>query len=175
MKLYGEPGWGSALIEAQLDWYQLDYEFEAVGNLFKSDRARDKLAEINPVAEITAKVRSAGAISVVDGVSYAPHGVPNVAALGADVYLFSAYKTHGPHQGVMTVRHAAADRLAPQCHWFNEGDRMSWFTPAGPDQKRAPGPRRNPPALQGKRSKGSVGSRSWRASLTLRRPVRRLS
>ena len=54
-------------------------------------------------------------------------------ALGADIYMFSAYKTHGPHQGVMTVRRAAAERLAPQCHWFNEADPKSWFTPAGPD------------------------------------------
>ena len=35
--------------------------------------------------------------------------------------------------GVMTVRHAAADRLTPQCHFFNRGDRTTWFTPAGPD------------------------------------------
>jgi GST-like protein len=62
VKLYGEPGWGSALIEAQLDWYQLDYEFEAVGNLFKSGRARDKLAEINPIAQVPALVMDDGSI-----------------------------------------------------------------------------------------------------------------
>ena len=95
--------------------------------------ASNIVAEINPVAEIAARVRAAGAISVVDGVSYAPHGIPNVAALGADIYMFSAYKTHGPHQGVMTVRHVAGDRLDPQCHWFNKPDRKAWFTPAGPD------------------------------------------
>ncbi|MEM1161053.1 MAG: aminotransferase class V-fold PLP-dependent enzyme [Pseudomonadota bacterium] len=95
--------------------------------------ASNIVAEINPVAEICAKIRAAGAISVVDGVSYAPHGIPDVAALGADVYMFSAYKTHGPHQGVMTVRRAAADRLEPQCHGFNRGNRKAWFTPAGPD------------------------------------------
>lgn len=95
--------------------------------------ASNIVAEINPVAEICAMARAAGAISVVDGVSYAPHGIPDVAALGADVYLFSAYKTHGPHQGVMTVRRAAADRMAPQCHWFNRDDRQAWFTPCGPD------------------------------------------
>jgi len=95
--------------------------------------ASNIVAEINPVAEIAAMVRAAGALSVVDGVSYAPHGLPDVGALGADVYLFSAYKTHGPHQGVMAVRHAAAERMAPQCHGFNRGDRAAWFTPAGPD------------------------------------------
>lgn len=95
--------------------------------------ASNIVAEINPVAEICAKIQAAGAISVVDGVSYAPHGIPDAAALGADIYMFSAYKTHGPHQGVMTVRRDAAARLAPQCHGFNQGDLKSWFTPAGPD------------------------------------------
>ena len=95
--------------------------------------ASNVVAEINPVAEICAKVRAAGAISVVDGVSYAPHGIPDADALGADVYLFSAYKTHGPHIGVMTVRRAAAERLEPQCHFFNRANPAAWFTPAGPD------------------------------------------
>ncbi len=62
------------------------------------------VGEINPVAEITALAHAAGAFTCVDGVSYAPHGIPNVAALGADIYLFSAYKTYGPHQGVMAIR-----------------------------------------------------------------------
>ena len=95
--------------------------------------ASNIVAELNPVAEISAKIRAAGAISVVDGVSYAPHGIPDVSGLGADVYLFSAYKTHGPHIGVMSVRRDAAERLVPQCHDFNRGDRRTWFTPAGPD------------------------------------------
>ncbi|MEM1297645.1 MAG: aminotransferase class V-fold PLP-dependent enzyme [Pseudomonadota bacterium] len=95
--------------------------------------ASNIVAEINPVREICAMTLEAGAISVVDGVSYAPHGIPDAGALGADVYMFSAYKTHGPHQGVMTVRSEAASRLAPQGHYFNETLPRTWFTPAGPD------------------------------------------
>ncbi len=95
--------------------------------------ASNIIAEINPVAEIAAKVRAAGAVSVVDGVSYAPHGLPDVTALGADIYMFSAYKTFGPHQGVMTVRRALADGLANQSHWFNAGAIDKKLVPAGPD------------------------------------------
>lgn len=62
MKLYGERGWGSALIEAQLEWYGLDYEFEAVGDLFKSARARDKLADTNPIAQVPTLVMEDGSI-----------------------------------------------------------------------------------------------------------------
>ncbi len=36
------------------------------------------VAEINPVAEIVALAHGAGAVTCVDGVSYAPHGVPDV-------------------------------------------------------------------------------------------------
>jgi selenocysteine lyase/cysteine desulfurase len=61
------------------------------------------IAAVNPVAEITALIRAAGAYSCVDGVSYAPHGFVNVSELGADIYLFSAYKTYGPHQGLMVI------------------------------------------------------------------------
>ena len=95
--------------------------------------ASNIVAEINPVAEIAALAHAAGAVICVDGVSYAPHGFPGVGALGADIYLFSAYKTYGPHQGVMVVRRALADRLPNQGHYFNAGARYKRFTPAGPD------------------------------------------
>ncbi|MDQ0464151.1 selenocysteine lyase/cysteine desulfurase [Caulobacter ginsengisoli] len=91
------------------------------------------VAEINPVAEIAALAHAAGAVVCVDGVSYAPHGLPNVAALGADIYLFSAYKTYGPHQGIMVIRRALAEALPNQGHYFNAGDLCKRFTPAGPD------------------------------------------
>jgi len=91
------------------------------------------VAEINPVAEIAALARSAGAYVCVDGVSYAPHGLPNVGKLGADIYLFSSYKTYGPHQGVMVIRRALGDALPNQGHSFNAGTRYKRFTPAGPD------------------------------------------
>ncbi|MEP4196075.1 MAG: aminotransferase class V-fold PLP-dependent enzyme [Aliishimia sp.] len=91
------------------------------------------VGHINPVAEITTLAHSAGAVVCVDGVSYAPHGFADVGALGADIYLFSAYKTYGPHQGVMVVRKALAQALPNQGHWFNAGNLTKRFTPAGPD------------------------------------------
>ena len=91
------------------------------------------VAEINPVAEIVALAHAAGAATCVDGVSYAPHGLPDVGALGADIYLFSAYKTYGPHQGIMTIREDFGKGLPNQGHWFNGGTLFKRFTPAGPD------------------------------------------
>ncbi|MEX0303025.1 MAG: aminotransferase class V-fold PLP-dependent enzyme [Leisingera sp.] len=91
------------------------------------------VGEINPVSEITALAHAAGAFVCVDGVSYAPHGLPNVEELGADIYLFSSYKTYGPHQGVMVIRKALGELLPNQAHYFNEGTLYKRFTPAGPD------------------------------------------
>ena len=88
---------------------------------------------VNPVVEINAMIRTAGAYSCVDGVSYAPHGFPNVDALGADIYLFSAYKTYGPHQGVMVIRRELGMSLPNQGHYFNADSLYKRFTPAGPD------------------------------------------
>ncbi len=91
------------------------------------------VAEINPVAEIVAMAHAAGAATCVDGVSYAPHGIPDVGALGTDIYLFSAYKVYGPHQGIMAIRRDLGVRLPNQGHWFNGEVLYKRFTPAGPD------------------------------------------
>ena len=91
------------------------------------------VGEINPVTEITAAAHAAGAFVCVDGVSYAPHGLPDVGALGPDIYLFSAYKTYGPHQGIMVIRRALGEALPNQAHWFNADTLYKRFTPAGPD------------------------------------------
>ncbi|MCV2886878.1 aminotransferase class V-fold PLP-dependent enzyme [Ruegeria aquimaris] len=91
------------------------------------------VGEINPVTEITAIAHAAGAFVCVDGVSYAPHGFPNVGELGPDIYLFSAYKTYGPHQGVMVIRRALGNMLPNQGHYFNGDVLYKRFTPAGPD------------------------------------------
>ncbi|WP_171234141.1 aminotransferase class V-fold PLP-dependent enzyme [Ruegeria sp. HKCCA6837] len=91
------------------------------------------VGEINPVTEITAIAHAAGAFVCVDGVSYAPHGFPNVGDLGPDIYLFSTYKTYGPHQGCMVIRRTIGELLPNQAHYFNGDVLYKRFTPAGPD------------------------------------------
>jgi len=91
------------------------------------------VGSMHPVREWTDKIHAAGAMAIVDGVSYAPHGLPNVDALGADIYLFSLYKVYGPHLGVMVMRKAINEQLPNQGHFFNAGRPTARFTPAGPD------------------------------------------
>lgn len=91
------------------------------------------VGEINDVSAICQVAHAAGAVTCVDGVSYAPHGIPDVGALGADIYLFSAYKTYGPHQGVMAIKRDLGEKLPNQAHYFNADCLYKRFTPAGPD------------------------------------------
>jgi len=91
------------------------------------------LGEINPVAKIAKLAHENGVLTLVDGVSYAGHGLPDVDALDVDIYLFSLYKVYGPHQGIMVVRENAAKLLSNQGHYFNASLREKRLTPAGPD------------------------------------------
>jgi len=91
------------------------------------------VGEINPVAEAVKKAKAFGAVTIIDGVAYAPHGLPDLLALGCDIYLFSAYKIYGPHQGVMAIRPSLAQELPNQSHFFNETVRDKRLNPAGPD------------------------------------------
>ena len=95
--------------------------------------ASNVVGAINPVAEVVARAAAVGARVVVDGVSYAPHGLPDIGELGVDVYLFSAYKTWGPHQGVMFVRRDLAEHLGNEGHYFVADKPRSKLVPAGPD------------------------------------------
>ncbi|MBU3259904.1 aminotransferase class V-fold PLP-dependent enzyme [Roseovarius sp. PS-C2] len=91
------------------------------------------IGAINPVVGITAAAHAAGAFVCVDGVSYAPHGLPDVGGMGPDIYLFSTYKTYGPHQGIMVIRRELGNLLPNQAHFFNGDVLYKRFTPAGPD------------------------------------------
>ena len=81
MRLFGEPGWGSTIVEVQLDWYGLEYDFERVGDLFKSAQGestegnsthgkstestaegRRRLAAVNPLAQIPTLVLADGTV-----------------------------------------------------------------------------------------------------------------
>ena len=87
----------------------------------------------NDVMRITTLAHAFGARVIVDGVSFAPHSIPDVAAIGADVYLFSLYKTYSVHQGLMVVRAGLMAELPNQSHFFNDNVADKRLNPAGPD------------------------------------------
>ena len=87
---------------------------------------------VNAVGEVAALARSVGGRAVVDGVAWAPHAYVDVKALDVDFYLFSTYKTYGPHLGVLYAKAEHLERVANQGHFFNEAKLTSRLTPAGP-------------------------------------------
>jgi cysteine desulfurase/selenocysteine lyase len=72
------------------------------------------LGTINPVAEITARARAAGAVSLVDGAQAVPHMPVDIAALGADFYAWTGHKALGPTGvGVLHGRREMLERMEP--------------------------------------------------------------
>ncbi len=116
-----------------LDLADLDRLMTERTRLVAFPHASNIVAAINPVTEVVARAAEVGARVVVDGVSYAPHGLPDIGELGVDVYLFSAYKTWGPHQGVMYVGRDLAARLGNEGHYFVAEQPRYKLVPAGQD------------------------------------------
>lgn len=117
----------------RLDVGQLDELMTRRTRLLTFPHASNIVGDINPVTDIIARAHAADVLTVVDGVSWAPHGLPDVRALGADIYLFSLYKTYGPHQGVMVLRPQLLERLGNEGHYFNAHEPFKRLVPAGPD------------------------------------------
>lgn len=76
------------------------------------------LGSINPVREIADFVHSRGARICVDAVAYAPHRVVDVQALDVDYYVFSLYKTYGPHYALMYGKYDHLLELDTLYHYF---------------------------------------------------------
>src|SRR5690606_41911829 len=62
MKLLGEHGWGSVLVEAQLVLYGIEHDFERVGDLFESAEARRRVAAFNPLSQVPTLVLPDGTV-----------------------------------------------------------------------------------------------------------------
>lgn len=87
--------------------------------------ASNIVGTISDVAAMVRVAKAAGALTVVDAVHYAPHALVDVAAIGCDFLLCSAYKFYGPHVGIVYGRTEAVSkldvpRLEPAPDWVPE-------------------------------------------------------
>jgi cysteine desulfurase / selenocysteine lyase len=72
------------------------------------------LGTINPVAEMTARIRAAGAISLVDGAQAVPQMPVDLTSLGADFYGWTGHKALGPTGvGVLHGRVELLEKMGP--------------------------------------------------------------
>jgi len=93
------------------------------------------VGSINDIKSIAQLVHEYDAYIVGDGVSYAPHGFPDVKGLGVDFYAFSLYKTYGPHLGLLYGKKEILNQLPNQNHEFLEGDVPYTLNPGGPNHE----------------------------------------
>jgi cysteine desulfurase/selenocysteine lyase len=81
------------------------------------------LGTINPVAEMAASVRAAGAVSLIDGAQAVPHMAVDVREIGADFYAWTGHKALGPTGiGVLHGRREVLEQMEP---FLTGGDMIS--------------------------------------------------
>jgi cysteine desulfurase family protein (TIGR01976 family) len=75
--------------------------------------ASNAVGSINPVREITRLAHAAGAMTYIDAVHYAPHGLIDVEKLDCDFLVCSPYKFFGPHMGTLFGKREHLERFRP--------------------------------------------------------------
>jgi len=88
--------------------------------------ASNILGKINPVKEITKFVHDHGAMVCVDAVAYAPHRRIDVQDWDVDFYVFSFYKTYGPHYALMYGKKEILLKLPGNNHYFIGQDETAY-------------------------------------------------
>jgi cysteine desulfurase / selenocysteine lyase len=81
------------------------------------------LGTINPVQEIVARARAAGAVTLIDGAQAVPQMPVDVAAIGADFYAWTGHKALGP-TGI-GVLHGRAELLEQMPPFMTGGDMIA--------------------------------------------------
>jgi cysteine desulfurase family protein (TIGR01976 family) len=82
------------------------------------------LGTIMPIADIARRVHERGAKLCVDAVAYAPHRAVDVSGLDVDYYMFSFYKTYGPHFAVLYGKYDNLLELDGLYHYFYGRDKV---------------------------------------------------
>jgi cysteine desulfurase family protein (TIGR01976 family) len=101
-----------------LDLADLERLLTRQTRLVACTHASNILGTINPVQEIARMAHSRGALVCVDGVAYAPHRMIDVAAWDIDFYVFSFYKTFGPHYAMLYGKKSILLDLPGNNHYF---------------------------------------------------------
>ncbi len=109
---------------AEVRWLDFDpddgcrLKTETIGELI-DDRTRlvamthasNAVGTITDPRPVIEAAHAVGALTYVDAVHYSPHGLVDVAALGTDFLVASAYKFFGPHTGCLYGRSEVLDAV----------------------------------------------------------------
>ncbi len=97
-----------------LDLAQYRRLLERAPTIVALTHVSNALGTVNPIAEMVALARAAGAVVLVDGAQAAPHLGIDVQAIDCDFYALSAHKMYGPTGiGVLYGREALLEAMPP--------------------------------------------------------------
>ena len=100
--------------EGGLDLEALDSLLTPEVKIFAFTHISNTLGVINPVAELCAKAKKVGALTLVDAAQSIGHEPLDVQAIGCDFLVFSGHKMAGPTGiGVLYGRRALLDAMPP--------------------------------------------------------------
>jgi cysteine desulfurase/selenocysteine lyase len=115
---------------------QLDQLLTPEVKLFAFTQVSNSLGTINPVAELCAKARAIGAVTLIDGAQSAGHMPVNVQELGCDFFVFSGHKMCAPTgSGALYGRAEILDAMPP---WHGGGEMIVSVTLEKSSYKKAP-------------------------------------
>lgn len=103
-----------------LDLTRLDEWLTSDVKLFALTHISNTLGTINPVAQLCARARQRGIVTLVDAAQSAGHRPLDVQEIGCDFLAFSGHKMCGP-TGI-GVLYGRLERLAPLPPWHGGGD-----------------------------------------------------
>ena len=100
--------------DGTLDMGQYEELLKESPKLVTVTHCSNVLGTINDVAQICAKAKRAGAVTVVDGAQSVPHMPVNIGSIGCDFYAFSGHKMLGPTGiGVLAGRVELLESMEP--------------------------------------------------------------
>ena len=124
------------LDDGTLDLDQLPSLLTSEVKLFAFTHISNSLGTINPVAELCAKARAVGALTLVDAAQSVGHMPIDVQELGCDFLAFSGHKMCGPTGiGVLYGRAGVLDSMPP---WHGGGEMIASVTLKKSTFKKAP-------------------------------------
>jgi len=112
-----------------LDLSALDQLLTPEVKLFAFTHMSNTLGTINPAAELCARARQVGALTVVDGAQSAGHLPVDVSAIGCDFFAFSGHKMAGPTGiGGLYGRRALLEAMPPYQTGGGIVDHVDYFS-----------------------------------------------
>ncbi len=133
---------GAKIVEWKFNLNSHELEISELENLI-SDKTRilavthcsNIVGSVNNLKKICEIAHKKNIIVIGDGVSYAPHGFPDLKEIDIDFYTFSLYKTYGPHLGLLYGKEEILRDLPNQNHEFLEGMYPYTINPGGPNHE----------------------------------------